>query len=1229
MSNQSPWSSALNPVPPALLIATIASLLAAPIAQAQLPLAADTSLGSEASQIIPLGGNNFEIDGGAARGSNLFHSFQEFNVNDGGRVDFRNPAGVETIFSRVTGNNSSNILGTLGVLGNADLFLLNPNGILFGPNASLGIGGSFVATTADGFQFGDRGVYSARNPEFPSPLLTIAPSAFFFGSLLPGIIENRAVTENPAGSGFLAGLQVPDGESLVLLGGDVILDGGRLTVVGGRIALGSVAGAGTVGFGGGGHLTFPVDLARGQVTLANAARAVAVEDGGDIRITAGRINLENSRLAAGIELGQGTAPRQAGDIVLDATEQVIITDNSLVLNDVLPDVIGNAGDVIIFTGELQILNGSIVSASTFGNGNAGTIQIQAGDRVTISSSDVFSRVEAGATGTTAGIDITTGLLEVVDGSQLTTSTLGTGNAGPIELQASDRVSIVISLVSSRVESEATGQGGDIAITTGILEVLDGTALTTATLGTGDAGSIQLEASERVTIAGRSPGDLELAPQVDSQSSATATGNSGTITITTPLVQVFDGSELTTSTFGTGRAGTILITASDQVFFNNSSAFSTVEESATAAGGNIEILTGTLALINNALLDTSTFGQGDAGVIQVAASDQVVFSDSNIFSLVRPGAAGSSGGIAIRTPILEVRDATELAASTFGTGNAGPIRIIATDRATVIDSNIRSTVERAGTGNSGGIQITTGLLEVFGEADLSTSLFGQGNAGSIDILASDRILLIDGDVFSAVGEGGEGNGGNINMLTEVLEVLGTTNLSAVSAGVGNAGSVNIQAGDRVTLVEGDISSRVTRGGIGDGGGINIRTGTLGIFDGAQLNSTTSGEGDAGSIQIQVPGQVIFAGTSADGQFRSAAGTQVEAGATGTGGNIRIQAGALSILGGAAISATTAGNGNAGAITLRIQNELELNGVSILGEPSVISASVSSTATGRGGEIDIRASEVTLTNISGIAASSRARQEVGTGGNIVITTDQITLDNQSGITTETFGTDGGNITLNVADTLLLRNNSAISTEAGTARRGGNGGDITINNANGFIIAVPDENSDIIANAFEGSGGNIDITTQAIYGLEFRPELTPQSDITASSQFGVDGTVVINTPEVDPAQGLVALPTGVVDASSQIGQTCPTGARAAEQLGRFVVTGRGGIAPSPQQILESDRVEADWVEGESGGLGESSEEADSVQRITEAQGWVTGADGQVHLVAGEYRGSAMSQPESPVCP
>ncbi|BAY91292.1 MULTISPECIES: filamentous hemagglutinin N-terminal domain-containing protein [unclassified Tolypothrix] len=229
---------------------------------AQAQITPDNTLGAEASRLnqnqIINGALGDKIEGGATRGSNLFHSFSEFNIQDGQSVYFANPTGVENILTRVTGGNASNIFGTLGVAGAGNLFLINPNGILFGQNASLDVQGSFVGTTANGVQFGNQQLFSATNPQAPSLLMVSVPTGLQYGSN-PGAIQSQGAI-----------LQVPDGQTLTLAGGTVNIDGGQLLAPGGLVELAGMAATGEVGLTQQGRewrLSVPDGLARADFSL--------------------------------------------------------------------------------------------------------------------------------------------------------------------------------------------------------------------------------------------------------------------------------------------------------------------------------------------------------------------------------------------------------------------------------------------------------------------------------------------------------------------------------------------------------------------------------------------------------------------------------------------------------------------------------------------------------------------------------------------------------------------------------------------------------------------------------------------------------------------------------------------------------------------------------------------------------------------------------------------------
>ncbi|HEY9743308.1 MAG TPA: filamentous hemagglutinin N-terminal domain-containing protein [Coleofasciculaceae cyanobacterium] len=293
-------------VPSTVLIALFSSNMSA------AQVVGDTTLPvGERSQVS--GNPNFQIDGGATRGGNLFHSLSQFSVPTGGSAYFNNAADIQNIFSRVTGGSISNIDGVIRANGRANLFLLNPNGILFGANASLNVGGSFVATTANAIGFGNLGFFSASNPEAPSPLLTINPSALFFNQIAAAPIQNSSTA--PAGATLAGadalGLRVPDGRSLLLVGGNISMDGGRLNAFGGRVELGGSSSGGTVGLNVDSNnlsLSFPDSVERSDVFLSNGAQVnVFASNGGSIAVTARNLEMTaESLLLAGIDRGLGS-----------------------------------------------------------------------------------------------------------------------------------------------------------------------------------------------------------------------------------------------------------------------------------------------------------------------------------------------------------------------------------------------------------------------------------------------------------------------------------------------------------------------------------------------------------------------------------------------------------------------------------------------------------------------------------------------------------------------------------------------------------------------------------------------------------------------------------------------------------------------------------------------------------------------------------------------------------
>ncbi len=385
---------------------------------AQSQIVPDNTLGSEASQVRSNGeveGVPAElIEGGASRGTNLFHSFQEFNVEEGQRVDFANPTGIDNILTRITGSNISNILGTLGVNGSADLFLINPNGIIFGEGAQLDISGSFLGSTASSILF-EGAEFSATDIENP-PLLTINAPIGLGLEANPGEIVNRSSVQDS--EGIPIGLEVSTKNNLSLVGGNIKFEGGQATARG-KVELGGLLAAGTVGISEDGSLTFPDNVTKADITLSNGALVDVRGSGGGITVNADNLGLTaNSFLEAGIAADSTSNNAQTGGIVINLTDNLTL-DNSRIINLVGEGGVGNSGNINITASSIEIINGGLIDTSTFGQGNAGLIDITALDTISIdgedsnqNSSRISSRVDPGAVGNAEGVAITTDNLSV-------------------------------------------------------------------------------------------------------------------------------------------------------------------------------------------------------------------------------------------------------------------------------------------------------------------------------------------------------------------------------------------------------------------------------------------------------------------------------------------------------------------------------------------------------------------------------------------------------------------------------------------------------------------------------------------------------------------------------------------------------------------------------------------------------------------------------------------------
>lgn len=650
------------------------SLLVGAPATAQI--APDATLGTERSVVTPNQSlRPFPVDvisGGATRGANLFHSFTLFNINAGRGAYFANPTGIQNILTRVTGNAPSSINGTLGVLGNANLFLINPNGILFGPTAALDLRGSFVGSSATSIQLADGTQYSAQPTSQPPLLTNNAPIGLNFsqpaGSIQVQGIGNTLI--NPIFAPLSeavpsSGLSVDPGKTIALIGGPVSLNGGILKAPSGNIELGSV----NQGFVGLAQIPtgFKANYGNGNVfndlQLANRSQVEASGVGGTITLQGRQINLNDGSAVLIRNLG-GDFP---SGITVNASEGVALNGTSptgAIASTLLTENLGSGrgGDITVSTAQLNVLQGGQILARTFGLGTSGNLSINASESVnTIGFApaypNLFSNISAATfgLGNAGNLQLSTKNLQVTNGSQIGSATFGSGSGGSVTVNASDILlnGIVPNLFTPGAINAATfnsGSAGQLTVNTDNLRILNGARLGTSTVASGNAGNLIVSARKTIEVAGEAPGAINpslidssanlLNPALQQQLRvpASPTGNSGDVTLNAGRLILRDGGLVSVRNDGPGNAGTLRINA-ETVSLNNRGGISASTNGGN--GGNIQAtVNGLLSLQDQSAITATARNFGSGGNIQLNSGVVAVLRNSTISANAQRGRGGA-------------------------------------------------------------------------------------------------------------------------------------------------------------------------------------------------------------------------------------------------------------------------------------------------------------------------------------------------------------------------------------------------------------------------------------------------------------------------------------------------------------------------------------------------------------------------------------------------------------
>ncbi|MEH2412685.1 filamentous hemagglutinin N-terminal domain-containing protein [Nostoc sp.] len=550
-----------------------------------------------------------EITGGTTVGNtNLFHSFSNFSVKSKEIVDFHNASNINNILVRVTGRNPSDIQGTLQA--QANLFLINPNGIIFGGNAQLKIGGSFIGTTASAIEFPGGGEFSMTSPVNPlNPLLRVNPSAFLFNQILSQPINSIQVNK-------IRRLSVPENQSLVLLGGDVNLERATLEAQDGRVELGGLAGVGTVGLNidkNNFRLSFPDNVARADVSLTRATVTASGEGGGGIQVQGKRVTLADSSKIAVNTL----VSKSGGTLVVNASESVELLGGSRLLTETTSS--GSAGELRIETGRLIVQDGSQVSASTSlqSTGGGGTLSVTADSIQLIGTSPDNKHSPSGLSTLTQGagnageLKIETGQLIVQDGAQISADTSSEGQGGKLFVNAKDS----IQLIGTLPDNEPSG-------------------LFVGTTSAGDAGNLEIKTGQLIVQNGA---------RISASTSGESTGNGGSIIVKAEELNVLNNGEITVSSQGTKKAGDLEITARSIKLDNGQ----LIGQANSGDGGNIELNLRDLLFLSGNSLISATAGiegaGGNGGNITINTPDGFIVAKPNENSDITANAHNGKGG----------------------------------------------------------------------------------------------------------------------------------------------------------------------------------------------------------------------------------------------------------------------------------------------------------------------------------------------------------------------------------------------------------------------------------------------------------------------------------------------------------------------------------------------------------------------------------------------------------
>jgi filamentous hemagglutinin family protein len=1050
----------------------------------------DDTLGTEGSVVTPnlnIGGiSSDRIEGGATRGANLFHSFSNFNVGEGKGAYFANPTGIENILTRVTGSNASNIFGRLGVLGGANLFLLNPNGIVFGPNASLDIQGSFVATTATRIQLGDSGYFSAAQPQ-TSRLLSVSPGSLFFDAVAnqPGSIMNRGNLSTGKHLALSAGNLDLQGQ--LEAGGDLTLQAQDTVKVRDSAAIPFIASAGGNLLVQGNHRVDIFALNHPESGLFSGGNMVLRSSntvGGDAHYWSGgsfRIEqLDGS-------LGNLFSPH---DPIIRATGDVFI------------NAYQGASLHILAGGKVEIPGYVWIQGADPENGLVETVNLADGTTVSINGKSEPT------------LDIRAGVNPDVIGGSILTLT-GTGNfiqpayGTSIPSSADIKIGTILFTLPDNTSVPLVGRvlltnqyqpnsslSGDIQVTDtqqgrwGAIFMSGGAGNPSVVINS--RGSITLDGTVNTSSSSDDGGAIALTAggnlTATSLNSSSSLGNGGAVAIDVSgdITTTENRNFVLNSSSESGNGGAITFSANN---ITGSGAFELNSSSESGNGGAITLSANNITVPSVFNLSSSS-ESGNGGAITLSANGNIA-TGAGSFLLNSSSESGNGSAITLSAhEIISIGYGDFLLNSSSESGNGSAITLSTNVITTLGYYELNSSSE---SGNGGAITLSANEIVAGGDLWLYSNS-DSGNGGAITLSANEGIITTKVASLGLYSYSREGNGGAITLSANELVADGDFLLKS-NSDLGNGGAITLSANGNITAEDGvfelDASSDE-----GNGGSIRLESlsGEISI-KGSIIDSQISGGRTSGTLQIEAEsvtltntnlkttapfeanaGAVFLNGKNSVSLNNSRLSTALEPGATGRGGDVTIEGAKIS-LSNFTIDTATYGNGDAGNVSLLASDSISLTSSAIF---SITDSS------GNAGKVTVNSGGTLSLTQSSTISTAVDKRGTGDGGDIEISTGSLSLTGGSQLQALTRGTgDSGNIKLNLSDALTL---SGIGPD-------------------GFLSAVLTSSEE----ANSGQGGNIEISTSGTVSVTDGAVLSAQ---TRSHNDG--GNITVNANQLELSNG-----------------------------------------------------------------------------------------------------------------